>query len=39
MFEVIGQLLWIVAVAFGFVSYQMKTSRGVLILSVQKNAV
>ena len=39
MFEVIGQLLGIVAVAFGFVSYQMITSRGVLILSVRKNAV
>ena len=34
MFEIIGQLLGIAAVVFGFISYQMKTSRGILILQL-----
>lgn len=34
MFEVIGQLFGIVAVFFGFVSYQMKKSRGILIFQI-----
>lgn len=34
MVEVIGQLLGIAAVVFGFVSYQMKTSRGILIFQM-----
>ena len=34
MFEVIGQLLGIAAVVFGFISYQMKTSRGILIFQL-----
>lgn len=34
MFEVIGQLLGIAAVVFGFISYQMKTSSGILIFQL-----
>ena len=34
MVEVIGQLLGIAAVVFGFISYQMKTSRGILIFQL-----
>ena len=34
MLEAIGQLLGILAVVFGFVSFQMKTSRGILIFQV-----
>ena len=34
MLEIIGQLLGIVAVVFGFISFQMKTSRGILIFQV-----
>lgn len=34
MFELIGQLLGIAAVVFGFISYQMKTSRGILIFQL-----
>ena len=34
MVEVIGQLLGITAVVFGFVSYQMKTSGGILLFQM-----
>ena len=34
MFEIIGQFLGIVAVVLGFVSFQMKTSRGILALQL-----
>lgn len=34
MVETIGQLLGITAVVFGFISYQMKTSRGILIFQL-----
>lgn len=34
MFEIIGQVLGIAAVVFGFISYQMKTPRGILIFQL-----
>lgn len=34
VFEIIGQILGIIAIVFGFVSYQMKTPGGILIFQI-----
>ena len=39
MLETIGQILGIVAVVFGFVSYQMKTAKGILICQLTTSLI